>query len=105
MPYRKDRTGLDHRGPEEAVMSGAAFGRRCRAHGLLCRVTWRTLLVRCPRGHVLADDQEWDVVPVPGAAGNVLAEYRQVLELVSWAHPAIQGERFWELCAARGLED
>ncbi|HXB56143.1 MAG TPA: hypothetical protein VN461_15295 [Vicinamibacteria bacterium] len=54
---------------------------------------------------MLADDQEWDVVPVPGAAGNVLAEYRQVLELVSWAHPAIQGERFWELCAARGLED
>src|SRR5260370_14156620 len=99
MPCLEDRTGLDHRGLVEAVMSGAAYGRRCRAHGLLCRVTGR-LLVRCPRGHVLADDQEWDVVPVPAAAWDVLAEYHQFLDLVSWAHPAIQGERFWELTAA-----
>jgi hypothetical protein len=33
-----------------------------------------------------------------------LAEYREVLALAGETHPAMQRERFWALCAARGLD-
>jgi hypothetical protein len=100
-------------------MSAEAYVRVCRIHGRPCTIT-RTLDVRCPRRHPprywqrhcsrgycwhehLLIESEWDVVRIPGAK-DLLAEYREILELASRAHPAMRGERFWELCAARGLE-
>ncbi len=82
-------------------MSAEAYARVCRVHGLTCTVT-RALQVRCPRRHLLIEE-DWDVVRVTDRR-DLLAEYREVLELASRTHPAMQRERLWELLAERGLE-
>jgi hypothetical protein len=84
-----------------AAISAEAYARVCRVHGLACTVT-RGLQVRCPRRHLLVEE-DWDDVRVTDRLDR-LAEYREVLELASRTHPAVQRERLWELLAERGLE-